>query len=277
MLALLVASIAWYVRGIELAAPQGQARIVSLSPALTETLFAIGAGDRVVGVSDYCRYPQGVEKLAKAGTSITPNYEAIVSLAPTLIVTEAAVNSRPQSLERLAPTATLPWLTLNDVVDSTRKLGKLTGQVEAAEALASALSRRLSVEPPNDAPRVLLVLGYQGERLDEVWFIRRNSVHGAALRAAGGRNAVAKDVWGQPRLSLEQVIALDPDMVIVLLNDSDQQTERVARQWQQIEPLTAVRRGKLRVVVAPEAFSNGPRILKLADRLQAAIDSMERP
>src|SRR5690606_9380740 len=123
----------------------------------------------------------------------------------------------------------------NDVVDSTRKLGKLTGQVEAAEALASALSRRLSVEPPNDAPRVLLVLGYQGERLDEVWFIRRNSVHGAALRAAGGRNAVAKDVWGQPRLSLEQVIALDPDMVIVLLNDSDQQTERVARQWQQIE------------------------------------------
>lgn len=277
MLALLVASIAWYVRGIELAAPQGQARIVSLSPALTETLFAIGAGDRVVGVSDYCRYPQGVEKLAKAGTSITPNYEAIVSLAPTLIVTEAAVNSRPQSLERLAPTATLPWLTLNDVVDSTRKLGKLTGQVEAAEALASALSRRLSVEPPNDAPRVLLVLGYQGERLDEVWFIRRNSVHGAALRAAGGRNAVAKDVWGQPRLSLEQVIALDADMVIVLLNDSDQQTERVARQWQQIEPLTAVRRGKLRVVVAPEAFSNGPRILKLADRLQAAIDSMERP
>lgn len=277
MLVLLVASIAWYVRGIELAAPQGQARIVSLSPALTETLFAIGAGDRVVGVSDYCRYPQGVEKLAKAGTSITPNYEAIVSLAPTLIVTEAAVNSRPQSLERLAPTATLPWLTLNDVVDSTRKLGKLTGQVEAAEALASALSRRLSVEPPNDAPRVLLVLGYQGERLDEVWFIRRNSVHGAALRAAGGRNAVAKDVWGQPRLSLEQVIALDPDMVIVLLNDSDQQTERVARQWQQIEPLTAVRRGKLRVVVAPEAFSNGPRILKLADRLQAAIDSMERP
>jgi len=277
LLVLLVASIAWYVRGIELAAPQGQARIVSLSPALTETLFAIGAGDRVVGVSDYCRYPQGVEKLAKAGTSITPNYEAIVSLAPTLIVTEAAVNSRPQSLERLAPTATLPWLTLNDVVDSTRKLGKLTGQVEAAEALASALSRRLSVEPPNDAPRVLLVLGYQGERLDEVWFIRRNSVHGAALRAAGGRNAVAKDVWGQPRLSLEQVIALDADMVIVLLNDSDQQTERVARQWQQIEPLTAVRRGKLRVVVAPEAFSNGPRILKLADRLQAAIDSMERP
>src|SRR5690606_18345388 len=176
LLVLLVASIAWYVRGIELAAPQGQARIVSLSPALTETLFAIGAGDRVVGVSDYCRYPQGVEKLAKAGTSITPNYEAIVSLAPTLIVTEAAVNSRPQSLERLAPTATLPWLTLNDVVDSTRKLGKLTGQVEAAEALASALSRRLSVEPPNDAPRVLLVLGYQGERLDEVWFIRRNSV-----------------------------------------------------------------------------------------------------
>lgn len=276
LLALLVLGSAWYVRGMVLAAPDGQPRLVSLSPALTETLFAIGAGELVVGVSDYCRHPEPAARLAKVGTSITPNYEAIVALAPSLIVTEAAVNARPSSLERLAPTATLPWLTLDDVVQSTRRLGKLTGRFDAAEALADDISRRLSVTPAQDAPRVLLVLGYGSDQLDEVWFIRRNSMHGAALRAAGARNAVARDVWGQPRLSLEQVIALDPDMVIVLLNERARQTERVERQWRQIEPLTAVQRGRVRVVFAPEAFSNGPRILKLVDRLKSELEAMGR-
>src|SRR5688572_33159635 len=75
--------------------PNGE-RIVSLSPALTETLFAIGAGDRVVGVSDYCNYPEAAQQRPRTGTSITPRYETIVSLQPSAIVTEAVVNARPQ-------------------------------------------------------------------------------------------------------------------------------------------------------------------------------------
>ncbi|HEY6726123.1 MAG TPA: helical backbone metal receptor, partial [Polyangiaceae bacterium] len=178
-------------------APSGD-RIVSLSPALTETLFAIGAGDRVVGVSDYCNYPELAQQRPRTGTSITPRYETIVSLEPSAIVTEAVVNARPQELRRLAPTLELPWLTLADVAGSTRRLGQLAGRAKAANALADRLSTRLSVPAPATAPRVLLVLGYGADTLDQVWFIRPNSIHGAALRAAGGRNVVAHDVLGQP-------------------------------------------------------------------------------
>jgi iron complex transport system substrate-binding protein len=66
LLAIMVLSIAWYVRGMALAAPDGQLRVVSLSPALTETLFAMGAGEHVVGVSDYCHHPKPAARLAKA-------------------------------------------------------------------------------------------------------------------------------------------------------------------------------------------------------------------
>lgn len=250
--------------------PSGE-RIVSLSPALTETLFAIGAGDRVVGVSDYCNYPEAAQERPRTGTSITPRYETIVSLGPSAIVTEAVVNARPQELRRLAPTVELPWLTLGDVVAGTRRLGELTGRVEAANALADQLSTRLSAVPPAGAPRVLLVLGYGADTLDQVWFIRPNSIHGAALRAAGGRNAVAHDVAGQPRLSLERVVELDPDAVIVLLNSEAAPAKRIEQQWQRLSTLAAVKRGRVATLVAPEAFANGPRILALVDRLSTRL------
>lgn len=258
-------------------AASGETRIVSLSPALTETLFAIGASAELVGVSDYCDYPAQAERLVRAGTSITPNYETIVRLQPTLIVTEAMVNARSAELRRLARTVALPWLSLQDVVAGTRQLGELVGRTAEAGALARKLDARLNVPAPPTAPRVLLVLGYGSDKLDEIWFIRRNSLHGAALRAAGARNAVERDVAGQPRLSLEQVVALDPEAVIVLLNEGGASESVVSERWHAITPLTAVKRRRIAVLRAPEAFSNGPRILRLADRLEARLEALFRP
>lgn len=249
-------------------------RIVSLSPALTETLFAIGAGNEVVGVSDYCDYPERARRLPKAGTSITPKFEAIAALKPTVIVTEQAVNARSAELKRLARPVVLPWLSLAQVVSGVRRLGELTGKAPEAQQLASLLERRLKRVPPRDAPRVLLVLGYGDGRLGQVWFIRRNSIHGAALEAAGARNAVDRDVQGQPRLSLEEVIRLDPDAVVVLLGADGPDPAKVIAAWQAVKPLRAVRDGNVRAIKAPEAFSNGPRILDLVGRLRATLDGL---
>ena len=90
----------------------------------------------------------------------------------------------------MGPTRLLPWLSLTDVIESTRELGRLTGRAKEADDLAARLGERLTVAPPVNAPRVLLVIGYRPGKLDEVWFIRDNSLHGAALQAAGARNAV---------------------------------------------------------------------------------------
>jgi iron complex transport system substrate-binding protein len=251
----------------------GQKRVVSLSPALTETLFAIGAGDSLVGVSDYCDYPKAASALPKAGTSITPNFEAIARLAPTTIVTEGAVNTRGADLERLAEPVILPWLSLDQVVAGVRRLGQLTAHSSEANRLAAELREKLAVKPPATAPRVLLVLGYMKGRIDPVWFIRRNSIHGAALRAAGGKNAVERDVSGQPRVSLEQVIRLDPDVVVVL-TDERAAPQEVLASWRKVKPLRAVKDDRIAVLRAPEAFSNGPRILRLVERLRSTLQGL---
>jgi len=124
--------------------------------------------------------------------------------------------------------------------------------------------------PPADGPRVLLVIGYQPGKLDEIWFIRENSLHAAALHAAGARNAVTALVQGLPRLSPEQLVEVDPDAIFILTVPGRAQPEAL-RSWQQLTPLRAIKNQQLELIEAPEAYVHGPRILSLVDRLAAAV------
>ncbi|MEB2310302.1 MAG: helical backbone metal receptor [Sorangiineae bacterium] len=257
-------------RGEAPAPAAGPPRIVTLSPDLTATLYAIGAGSLVVAVSDYCVTPPGATPLPRVGTALTPSYEAIARLAPTLILT--AGGSRTRELQELAPTRLLPWLTLDQVTASTRELGRLTGHEPEARALAERLATRLSAQPPAGAPRVLLVLGGSPGQLDDVWFVKDESLHGAALRAAGGRNAVARASSGAPRLSLTQVLELDPEQIIVLTTSASAADAALYREsWRKLTPLAAVESGRIAVVGGADVFADGPSILELVTRLAGVI------
>jgi ABC-type Fe3+-hydroxamate transport system substrate-binding protein len=272
---LALALLGWLLVGAT-AAAAAPARIVSLAPSITETLFAIGAGDEVVGVSDWCTPPPPHDRLPHAGSSLAPAYETIARLRPTLIVSEQVVHGAQRDLERLAPTRLLPWLAVPDVVASTRELGRLTGHATEADALAARLAA-LAAPPPPDAPRVLLVVGTPGWSVDDVVFIRRNSLHGAALGAAGARNAVDEDVAGVPHLGLERVLQLDPDaiLVLVLAAPAPAATDAALAPWRRVGALRAVREGRLAAVFT-DALTNGPSVLRLRDDLAAALARLPR-
>jgi ABC-type Fe3+-hydroxamate transport system substrate-binding protein len=258
--------------------PNGPVRIVSLSPSITEMLFAIGADESVVGVSDYCGYPPEARRRTRTGSALTPNYEAIARLRPTLMLTERIQDPRTEQLSAIAPTQVLPWLTLAEVVASTRKIGQLTGREALADPLADKLEQRLSRAPPVDAPRVLLVLGSNPGKLSDVWFVQRNSIHGAALAAAGARNAVDEDIHGAPNLSLERVIALNPDAVIILAvaEQLDPATEATYIADFTSLPLDAGKRGMVQVLHGSAVRSTGPRILDFVEMLAPVVSKIAR-
>jgi ABC-type Fe3+-hydroxamate transport system substrate-binding protein len=251
----------------------GAPRIVSLAPGITDTLFAIGAGSQVVARSDYCDYPPEVIAIPAVGTSLTPSYEAISRLTPTLILGEDNAAARLTELQGVGRTRLLPWLALDEVIASTRELGRLTGQSAKADELANRMQARLAVAAPPDGPRVLLVIGNRPDKLDEIWFIRDNSLHGAALRAAGARNAVPEAVSGLPRLSLERLLSLDPDAIFVLALPGKAQVNQLDG-FRKLTPLRAVAKNQLAVIEAPEAYVHGPRILLLVDRLEQALKKL---
>jgi iron complex transport system substrate-binding protein len=246
-------------------------QLVSLTPAITETVFALGGQDQLAAVSDYCSLP-AASKLPRVGTALTPRYEAIAALRPSHILSDDSAGAKRRELAALGPVEILPWLTLSEVVSSTRRIGVLLGKAAAGEQLAQRLEQRLSRKPPAGAPRVLLLLSYDPDRPAELWFIRRNSLHGAALAAAGGENAVDHDVAGLPRLSVEGLIKLDPDVVLIIPpKGATAAAQRAAVEaFSKLAPLRAVKQGRV-AVVEDASQSTGPSILELVDALERAL------
>src|SRR5580698_10384851 len=199
-----------------LQAQSGPQRIVSLAPAITETLFALGAGPQVVGVSQYCDYPPEVLKLPKIGTFLTPNIEAIAGLRPTIVI--GLQNSSDLREVRALKAMGYRTLMVNDdsiagIEASIRTIGEAIGRAQNAHALieridlnVAAIEERLRVVPER---RVLMVVGHQpmvavgrGTYLDELLTMAR------ATNIAAGSD----QTW--PRLSLEYIIAMRPEVIL---------------------------------------------------------------
>lgn len=251
--------------------PAGEGpRYVSLSPAITETVVALDAVGVLVGRSDWCTGPE-VAGLPALGSALTPDLEGVVAAHPAGILVARDAGAAVGALGRIAPVHALPWLTLEQVASSTVALGDLLDRDEAAGALAARL-RRLDAAPPEGAPRVLLVIGTDGPER-EIWYIKRNSLHGQVLHAAGFRNAVGEDVAGAPSMTAEGVIRLDPDAVVMLeaaaLSAEDAQAA-VAR-WSALTPLRAAREGRVSVLADPAVLSVGPAVADLPARLRAHL------
>lgn len=266
------------LHGEAAAPPQAVQTVVSLSPPITETLFEIGAGELVIGRSDYCDFPPPALALPTCGTALTPNSEAIVRLGPGLIIADESKGTPRDEIARLGNAAFLPWLTAEDIVASTRKLGALTGHIEEANKLADDLAAALSRRAPENAPRVLLVMTPSPGKLEPITFFRRNSIHGRMLEAAGGRNVVDYDETGVPVISAERLISLDPDIIIVIdLNDElpANQRAQILHDWQSLAPLTAVKHGRIGVLHGKHFYGAGRRLLRAIEELQAEIERLK--
>lgn len=242
--------------------------LISLSPPITATVFALGAGDQLIGRSDWCAFPGEVAELPSFGSSLDPNYEAIASARPGTILTEQ-VGTAPD-LHSAWTVETLPWLSVEDVVTSVRRLGELTDRIDAASALATRFAT-LDVPRPETGPEALLLLGGEPDG-SELFYVRPDSLHGAAMRAAGLRNRIADPPDGPPAISLERLITLDPERIIVLVaDDAPDLRARITEAWSNVPTLRAVSDGRVGVVAGPHTMATGPRIFDFVDDLRAEV------
>lgn len=248
-----------------------EVRIASLSPALTETVFALGIGSNVVAVSDFCHEPPAVEHLDRVGTVFVPRYEDLVRSRPTVVLAERVDGAKTNELGSLCDVATFRWLTFEDVIASTRELGKRFARGREAARLVADYEDALRVAPSARPLKVLLALAHVPGQLSEIWYVRRNSFHGRALEAAGATNAAVWDVVGPPRMTLEEVVRLDPDAIIVL-EQSDARHVALLEDWRRMSAIRAVHAGRLALVAAPELQVPGPRIRRLVERLRLVLE-----
>jgi ABC-type Fe3+-hydroxamate transport system substrate-binding protein len=193
-------------------------RVVSLSPAFTELLFAVGAGDRVVGRTAWCDAPDEARAVPSVGDGLAPNVEAVLARAPDLVVLYAS-GTNAAAANRLAalgvPTRTLPMDRLDDVPAAARVLGRLTGTTGHADSLAAAFERAVdsarAAAPSGPAPRVLLLAWEEPPIV-----IGGGSFQDELVRLAGAVNVFADLPAPSAQVTVEAIAARDPDLIVLL-------------------------------------------------------------
>lgn len=241
-------------------APAIPARIVSLAPSITETLFALGAGSRVVAVSDHCDYPPEVTALPRVGSFNAPNVEAVLAARPDVVIGTPSPGNHENVL-------TLRHLGVRvEIVDPdrlaelpavTRRIAEIAGVPEAGARLVAGMTRDLNAVRRKVAgatkPRALVLVGQ-----DPLIAAGPKSFLGEMLTEAGAVNlAPTGESW--PRMNVEVVIAADPEVIV----DCSMGTEAgtAARDyWMRFPSLTAVKNGRVYPFTAFEALRPGPRI-----------------
>lgn len=243
--------------------PPVQIRIISLTPSLTEVLFALDVGPQVVGVTANDHFPPEVEKLPEVG-DLQLDSEALLALHPDLVIFDPALHRQQlhqlQSLGlKLKP---LPTQNLDDLEQSVLQLGQVLGRQQRAQQLVEQMRRRLQECRDRAAhlkhrPRALveiwsdpLVVAGQGSYVTEI------------VEAVGFINVCKKT--GYPQLNLEEVHRLNPE-VLILTHPIEQQLARTPG-WSSLE---AVRRGRLVIVPEDWLVRPGPRVLQALDHLQS--------
>lgn len=253
--------------------PRPVRRIVSLAPSVTETLFALGLGDAVVGDTDFCDYPAEAKRKPHVGGPINPSVEAIAALHPDVVIASREINRMDSvhSLDQIGiPVYATDPHTVEEVLTSTERLADLFGAADAGRALVARLrdrlgelDRRLAGLPPKN---VLMIVW-----LDPLISVGRNDFLNDALRRAGAHSVInSAQAW--PTIDLEEVVRAQPDYLI-LSNDNEPQVRRELDElqkrpaWRRLE---AVR--NRRIIVLSEAISRpSPRLIDGIEQLARVL------
>jgi ABC-type Fe3+-hydroxamate transport system substrate-binding protein len=243
-------------------------RIVSLLPSFTEILFAIGAGDRVVGRTPWCDYPPAALAVPSVGEGLPPNIEAVAARHPDLVVLyNAGANvAAAQQLERIGiRTVLLDLNRLEDLGPATRTLGRLTGLEQRAESLAAALDSLAHQPPPSSTTSPTLAF--------VVWdnppiIIGHGSYLDQLASSAGARNVFSDVAAPSAQVSLETIVARDPQWIAVLSDSGTAPAFAKRREWRAVR---AVREGHFLLLQGSLFGRPGPRsgqaIRELRERL----------
>jgi len=256
-------------------------RIISLSPSTTETLFALGLGDRVAGVTRFCNYPPEARRLKRVGGYLDPNYEVIASLGPDLVILLPEQERARSFLDELGLRyITVDNKTVRNILGTIETIGTACGAGEAAHALVDSIETQMALireaTQGLPCPRVLVAVERTVEAgtLREVYVAGRRTHYDELIRAAGGVNAFEGKRIDYPMLTAEGIIHCNPEIIIdirPLLDADSSRIEGAVREWATVPAIEAVKNGRIHVLTGDYAVIPGPRFITLLREMARII------
>ena len=253
--------------GRKLKIPQKIERVISLAPSLTENIFAVGAGDRLVGVTEYCNYPEDAQKIQKVGDTLAPNIETIIALKPQIVFVSTA-----SQLEAFMKTLESQGITvfvtdpkdLNGVLANLRQLGEIFGTLERTTILLNELQERILAveEETRDKPKVRTFVQIDK---DALYTIGKDSFLTEIIERAGGTSVTRTVATAYPKISKEAALALNPDAIIISESPNNLEPNEVFKNS------PAVRNKRVYKINADLISRPSPRIVDAMEQLAEAL------
>jgi iron complex transport system substrate-binding protein len=253
-------------------------RVISFAPSITETLFALGVGDRVVGVTRYCNYPLQAKSLPRVGGYTDPNFEMILGLKPDLVITLRQHSPLTDFLKKNG----IEQRMVDDedfdaILESFGTIGGIFGKAREADSIAVSISTQIvSVSSTARRPRVLVCIGRDNPgsgSIAKVYAAGPRSFYSRLIELSGGVNAYTDSTFSYPAFSTEGLIRLSPDIIIDLMASvAATPHNKVSDDWNSLAMIPAVKNG---LVFCPDGdymTIPGPRIgLVLAEIKETVV------
>lgn len=260
------------------AAQQAPQRIISIIPAVTEILFAIGAGPQVVAVSRFDSFPPEVQKLPAVGALIDPDLERILALRPDLVAVYGSQTDLRAQLDRAkVPVYLYSHAGLADVTTTIREIGERVGHADAARKLADRIETRIraiSVQVSGrPKPRTLIVFGRENGALRGVYASGGVGFVHDMVEAAGGENVFADIPRQAVQATTELILSRRPDVVLELRAGSlnPDELKRETAVWNTLSALPAVRTGRVVLLADERTVVPGPRVAEGTEVIARAL------
>jgi len=267
-------------------------RVISLAPSITETLFALGVGDKVVGVTRYCNFPAATDSITKVGGFRGINLEQVAVLQPDMIFLQPEHEKIRLYCENNGiPYHVIRTHSLKDITDNFQTISRAMHIPQTGDSLAQAFhsnfesARRSNHQRDNSQadqnqqilqrPKILFVVGRSNpgsNAISQVYSIAKGTLFDEVIEAAGGRNALETESPEFPLLSQEGLIALAPDIILdVVSTMTKDQCEENLNDWYSLRDVPAVKNKSIFCINEEYATIPGPRIQLLLKDLQNII------
>lgn len=253
--------------------PRSAKRIISLAPSITEILFALGVRQEIIGVTNFCDYPEDVTTKPRIGGFVNPDVEKIVSLKPDLVVAIADGN-RWDTIERLSdlglPIYTVDPKGFDGVIRTIRNIGEIIGKGEEARTLIRRMMEKrekvVTLTRSLHRPAVFFQVGDA-----PVITVGKGTLANDLIRLAGGRSISENEPLSYPPYSIETILSKAPEIIIFSAMDNRKNYSDLIRRWQTWKSIPAVKSNSIFVIDSNLVDRPAPRIVEGLEALARMI------
>lgn len=257
--------------GKKISVPAAPQRIISLAPSITEILFALDLGERIIGVTTYCDFPAATKTKEKVGDTLKPNLERIIALKPDLVLlsTASQLEKITQQLEQLGiPVFVTNPKTVDAVIASVRKIGEVTGAKQKADVVAAEMQQKIhaiQAQAHGTRPRVLYVL-----QLSPLITAGKKTFINDLITLAGAQSISGEEMVDYPQFSRETALARAPEVIIIPASHGTEIIS-ITDVKNAFATTPAVKNNRI-VTIDPDLIDRpGPRIVEGLTALEAKI------